>query len=49
MEEAFEWFDKAFHDRSFELISINVDPGLDALRQDSRFKAMVKKVGFLLD
>ncbi len=49
MEEAFEWFDKAFHDRSFELISINVDPGLDALRQDSRFKALVKKVGFLLD
>ena len=31
-EEGFNWLAKAFQDRSFELISIEVDPRLQSLR-----------------
>lgn len=41
----FQWLTKAGQDRAFELISINVDPRFDALRNDLRFNAVVKQVG----
>ncbi len=33
----FEWLKKAFQDRCFELISINVDPRFDSIKSDPRF------------
>lgn len=41
----FQWLNKAGQDRAFELISINVDPRFDALRDDPRFNAVVRQVG----
>jgi TolB-like protein/Flp pilus assembly protein TadD len=44
-EEAFGYFDKAFHDRCFELLAINVDPRFDILREDPRFVAIASRLG----
>ena len=47
MAEAFEWFDRACRDRSFELLSINVDPRFELLRRDARFEAIARQVGLV--
>ena len=44
-DTAFEWLDRACHDRCFELLSINVDPRFDAIRNDPRFAAVARKLG----
>jgi TolB-like protein/Flp pilus assembly protein TadD len=36
----FDWLKKAFRDRCFELISINVDPRFDSIKLDPRFTAL---------
>jgi serine/threonine-protein kinase len=41
----FQWLAKAADDRSFDLISIKVDPRFDPLRDDARFVAIAKRVG----
>jgi TolB-like protein len=41
----FRWMDKACADRSFDLISINVDPRFDPLREDRRFESIAKRIG----
>ena len=41
----FRWMQKALEDRSFDLISINVDPRFDALRGDPRFEAIARRMG----
>ena len=46
MDDGFEWLDRACQDRSFELISIKVDPRFDTLRNEPRFAAAVKRLGF---
>jgi serine/threonine-protein kinase len=43
--EGFEWLTKAFQDRAFELLSIQVDPRFDALRDDPRFIALTNRMG----
>jgi TolB-like protein/Tfp pilus assembly protein PilF len=43
--KAFEWLEKAYEDRSFEMKSIKTEPVLDSLRSDSRFTALLKKMG----
>jgi serine/threonine protein kinase/tetratricopeptide (TPR) repeat protein len=42
---AFEWLDKAYRDRSDLLVYLKVDPRLDPIRSDVRFKELVTKVG----
>ena len=42
----FEWLTKAFQDRCFELVQIQVDPRFDALRDDPRFHPLVSQLGF---
>jgi TolB-like protein/Flp pilus assembly protein TadD len=45
LDKGFEWLTKAFQDRSFELISIRVDPRLEPLRGDARFHRLFNKLG----
>jgi serine/threonine-protein kinase len=40
----FRWMQKALEDRSFDLISIKVDPRFDPLRDDRRFAALAKQL-----
>ena len=46
-DQAFEWLQKAYQDRSAWLIHLHlkVDPRLDSLRSDPRFTALLKKMG----
>jgi tetratricopeptide (TPR) repeat protein len=44
-EQAFEYIERAFGDRSPGLVFMKVDPAWDAIRQDPRFAAAVKKIG----
>ncbi len=41
---AFDWLQKAFDERSRALIFLKVEPRLDSIRSDSRFKALLKKM-----
>jgi len=42
---AFEWLEKAYKARSFQLVSLKVDPSLDNIRSDSRFANLLSRVG----
>ena len=41
----FRWMQKALEDRSFDLISIKVDPRFDALKGDPRFETLARRMG----
>jgi TolB-like protein/DNA-binding winged helix-turn-helix (wHTH) protein/Flp pilus assembly protein TadD len=43
-EEAMDWLDKAFESRSNGLIFLKVDPQLDGLRTNPRFRALQRKL-----
>jgi len=45
MDTGYDWLERACQDRSFELILLKVDPRFDALRDDPRFIAAVKRLG----
>jgi TolB-like protein/Tfp pilus assembly protein PilF len=42
----FEWLDRAFEERSEWLIWLKVDPKLDCIRSDSRFRKLMQRIGF---
>ena len=44
-ELGFRWMQKALEDRSFDLISIKVDPRFDALKGDPRFETIARRMG----
>lgn len=44
-DNALEWLEKAFEDRSTMMIWIKVDPPLDGLRHEPRFREIVKRMG----
>ena len=44
-DQAFAWLEKAFADRAWYMTSLKVDPKLDSLRSDPRFKDLVRRVG----
>jgi tetratricopeptide (TPR) repeat protein len=45
LDLGFRWLAKACDDRSFDLISMKVDPRFDPLRDDERFAPILKQLG----
>lgn len=45
-EQAFDWLEKAYEERSSVLAYLQVDPRLDSLREDPRFEALVRRLRF---
>jgi TolB-like protein/Flp pilus assembly protein TadD len=45
-EEAFKWLERAYRDRDYFMRWIKIDPQLDNIRSDPRFKEYLKKAGF---
>jgi eukaryotic-like serine/threonine-protein kinase len=48
LDQTFEWLEKAYQERSGFMAFINVEPMLDALRGDPRFKTLAEKIRPLL-
>jgi tetratricopeptide (TPR) repeat protein len=44
-DKAFEWLDKAYAEKSFEISSLQADLRLDNLRPDARFKHLLARMG----
>jgi hypothetical protein len=44
-ERAFAWLEKAYANRDFFLTYLRVDPELDALRSDPRFRELIERIG----
>jgi TolB-like protein/DNA-binding winged helix-turn-helix (wHTH) protein len=44
-EEAYRWLQKAYDERSAWMVYLNMDPRLDTLRSEARFKTLVRNVG----
>ena len=44
-DQAFEWLEKAYKERSAWLVFIGIEPGLDPLRSDSRFTELLRRIG----
>ena len=44
-DQAFEWLEKSYRDRSSEIAYFKVDPLMDNLRADPRFADLVRRVG----
>jgi serine/threonine protein kinase/tetratricopeptide (TPR) repeat protein len=44
-DRAVEWLEKAFDDRSLEMIFLKVDPRFDSLRADPRFVNLLRRMG----
>jgi TolB-like protein/tetratricopeptide (TPR) repeat protein len=44
-EQAIAWLDRAYEEGSADLIEVAVEPAFDGVRSDSRFVALVRRVG----
>jgi serine/threonine protein kinase/tetratricopeptide (TPR) repeat protein len=44
-DQAFQWLEKLYQDRAFDLAFIKVDPFFDTLRSDPRFADLARRVG----
>src|SRR5262249_40597742 len=44
-DRAFAWLNTAYEQHDMQLVSLRVNPTLDSLRDDSRFKDLVQRVG----
>jgi len=44
---AFRWLERAYEARSFHLVTLDVDPMLDPIRDDPRFEDLRRRVGLL--
>ena len=45
-DQAFAWLEKAYEDRTFFLTGLKVDPAMDTLRSDPRFKDLLRRMNF---
>lgn len=44
-DQAFSWFERAFDERALQLAFIGVDPEVDAIRDDPRFRSLLYRLG----
>jgi serine/threonine protein kinase/Tfp pilus assembly protein PilF len=44
-DKAFEWFEKAYQERSWFLIFIKMDPLMDSVRSDPRYLSLIRRIG----
>jgi len=44
-DEAFEWLERAYEAKDFDLFFLNVDPDYEPLRDDPRFDDLLRRVG----
>jgi serine/threonine-protein kinase len=44
-DQAFQWLERSLQDRAWEITYLKVDPNMDSLRTDPRFKDLVRRVG----
>jgi len=44
-DQAFQWLEKLYQDRAFDIAFLKVDPFFDGLRLDPRFADLVRRVG----
>ena len=44
-EAAFDWLEQAHKSRSYELVSLKVDPRFDAVRPEAKFARLLKRLG----
>lgn len=47
IDQAFEWFEKSYQERSTWLLILNLDPWLDGLRSDPRFISLLRRTELL--
>jgi non-specific serine/threonine protein kinase len=45
-DQAIEWLEKAYEERSCNLVYIRIDPRLDPLRSDPRFQDLLRRMNF---
>ncbi len=45
-DQAMQWFEKSFRDRSDCMVFLQADPRLDPIRSDPRFQDLLRRVGF---
>jgi hypothetical protein len=43
-EKALDWLEKAYDDRSNGIVFLKVDPQLDALRSNPRFRTLLQRL-----
>jgi tetratricopeptide (TPR) repeat protein len=48
-DQAFEWLEKAYHQRDNNVIFLKVDPSLRAIRPDHRFQELLRRIGLPTD
>ena len=44
-DEGFRWLDKAYTERDYWLLWLKIEPFFDNVRTNSKFKALLKKMG----
>jgi tetratricopeptide (TPR) repeat protein len=44
-DQAFEWLEKAYQDRSSRMLLLRVEPAFDSLRSDPRFQDLLRRIG----
>ena len=46
VDRALDYFEKAFEERCWNLVFVNVDPVYESLRREERFTRIIEKMGF---
>ncbi len=44
-EQAFQWLERSYQDRAFDLTALKVDPFFDNLHSDPRFTDLIRRIG----
>ena len=44
-EQVFQWLERSYQDRAWDIINLKVDPNFDPRHADPRFAELVRRVG----